>query len=146
MPSKSPILNKIADYLARRDHSIDEIKKKLEQKNYDPQDIQSSLEIAQNNGWFLNPQELSKKVSLSLAHKNRSHFFINQYLKDKGLPETPFDESQEELAIKTQLLKKFKKTCGFKQNEYHKALQFLSHKGFYSETCLKVIGSPYEEL
>lgn len=142
MSSKPPILDKIADYLACRDHSVEEVRRKLEQKKYSPYEIQRGLEVAQSKGWFLTPQELSEKVNFSLAQKNRSYFFIIQYLKDKGLPKINFDESQEEQAIKNQLLKKFKKAHGFKSEEYMKALSFLSQKGFNAETCLKVIGSP----
>lgn len=147
MSSKELILNKIADYLARRDHSVQEIKEKLAQKKiYDPQEIDEALQIAQDKKWFLPEEELAQKVARNLYTKYKSHFFVQNYLRDKGLPTVAFSEENEENSIKSVLRKKFGSHFNLDYEKKQKALRLLSGRGFNPELCYKVLGQYHEEL
>lgn len=147
MSMKESILNKIADYLSRRDHSVKEIQEKLAQKKiYDPLDIEVALERAQKMKWFLPAEELAEKVYHSLARKNKSFHFVQNYLIQKGLPQIDFQEDLELSAIKTVLRKKFKTSKITKYDDKIKAFGLLSQKGFEKEVCEKAIGQFNEEL
>lgn len=141
MSTKESILNKIADYLARRDHSVLEVKEKLAQKKiYDPEEIEIALKKAIESKWFLPEDELAEKVARSLALKNKSQYFISNYLREKGLPQVNFDEDTETQAVKNFLSKKFKDYHNLSYEDRQKALRQLSGRGFSAEICYKVLG------
>jgi SOS response regulatory protein OraA/RecX len=145
MSAKESILNKIADFLARRDHSVKEIQEKLAQnKIYEPQEIADAIKIALEKRWLLPEDELAEKVAQSLAIKNKSYFFISNYLEEKGLPRIPFDESMEIMAIERCLSKKFKNYKNLSLEDKQKALRLLSGRGFEAEICYKVLDHTFE--
>ncbi len=142
MSSKESILHKIADYLARRDHSVKEIKEKLAQKKiYEPEKINEAVQKAIDQKWFLPDDELSAKVARSLTLKNKSYFFIINYLEDKGLPTVEFSEEIEIQSIQNYLIKKFKAYQNLDFEDKQKAMRLLSSRGFQRETCYKALGS-----
>lgn len=141
MSTKESILNKIADYLALRDHSVKEIKEKLAQKKiYEPEKIEEAIQKAIDQKWFIPEHELSEKVASSLALKKKSYSFILNYLKEKGLPPVDFAEDVEVKAIQGCLIKKFKNPQNLDYEDKQKAMRLLSSRGFDQETCYKVIG------
>lgn len=141
MTTKESILNKIADYLARRDHSVQEIKEKLAQKKiYDPEDIENAIQKAIDQKWFLPEDELAEKVANSLLLKNKSHYFISNYLREKGLPQVHLAEDGESEAIKKYLTKKFGDYTNLTYEARQKALRALASRGFNAETCYKILG------
>lgn len=145
MAHDASILNKIADYLARRDYSVKEIEEKLAQKkNYDPDKIKEALEKAIQDKWFLPEDELAEKVANSLAQKNKSYYFISNYLKEKGLPEVTFSEDLEAKAISRCLTKKFGRYSALSPEDKQKAMRLLSSRGFQKEICYKVLDLNYE--
>lgn len=145
MPAKESILNIIADYLARRDHSVQEIQEKLAQKKiYDLDEISEAIQTAKNKKWFLPEDELAEKVARSLALKNKSYFFISNYLKDKGLPSIPFDEEMETMAIERCLIKKLGPIPNLSPGDKQKALRLLSGRGFNAELCYKILDHNFE--
>lgn len=145
MSAKESILNIIADYLARRDHSVQEIQEKLAQKkNYDPQEIADAIQKAKDKKWLLPEDELAEKVARSLALKNKSYFFISNYLEEKGLPVIPFDEDTEIMAIERCLTKKFGNRHNLSLQDKQKALRLLSGRGFKAELCYKVLDHNFE--
>ena len=141
MSTKESILNKIADYLARRDHSVQEVKEKLAQKKiYDPADIDKAIKKAIDQKWFLPEDELAQKVAHSLAQKNKSHYFIINYLREKGLPPVEFSQETEIETIENCLRKKFGNYRNLSFDDRQKALRLLSSRGFSAESCYKVLG------
>ncbi len=140
MPPMESILNKIADYLARRDHSVKEIQEKLAQKQiYDPAEISEAIQKAIDNKWFLPEEELAEKVARSLYLKNKSYYFISNYLKERGLPKVPFSPDKEASAIGKCLAKKFGNYTSLNFEDKQKAIRLLSSRGFQKEICYKVI-------
>ncbi len=147
MSTKESILTKIADYLARRDHSILEIQEKLAQKKiYDPEDVDAALQNAIAQKWFLPEGELAEKVARALNSKNKSHFFILNYLQAKGLPPVPFIEEHELKAMERCLQKKFKNFTNLNITDKQKALRMLASRGFKPELCYKIVDQTFEDF
>ncbi len=139
------ILNNIADYLARRDHSVKEIEEKLAQKQiYDPEEIKEAIQQAIDQKWFLPEDELAENVARSLSLKSKSHYFITNYLKEKGLPVVEFSEDNESTAIRRCLIKKFKNHQNLSFEDKQKAMRLLSSRGFHKETCYKILDQNFE--
>lgn len=148
MTTKESILNKIADYLARRDHSVKEVKEKLAQKKiYDPKEIDEAIQKAISQKWFLPEEELAEKVAKNLSNKRKSYFFTLNYLKKKGLPRVEFTEEFEINAIEKCLRGKFRDLQNLSFEDKQKAMRMLSNRGFQKETCYKVLGglNPHPE-
>lgn len=142
MSSKESILNKIADYLARRDHSPKEIQDKLEKKKiFASDEILLALQKAKDAGWFLPEDELAQKVHNYLVRKGKSYRYIQQYLKNKGLPSTDFDRLEEVQTITRQLEKKFQSFKNLEYDDKQKALRSLTQKGFDLGCCFEVLNN-----
>ncbi len=140
MSSKESILHKIADYLARRDHSPKEILDKLERKKvFTTNEILSGIKKAQDAGWFLPDDELALKVHAHLVRKGKSHKYIEQYLKTKGLPSTAFDRSEEVQTIRRHLEKKFQTFANLEYDDKQKVLRSLAQKGFDLSCCYEAL-------
>lgn len=140
MSSKESILHKIADYLARRDHSPKEILDKLERKKlYSQEEILLGLQKAQEAGWFLPDEELALKVHAYLVRKGKSHKYIEQYLKTKGLPPTAFDRQEEVQTIRRHLEKKFQTFSNLEYDDKQKVLRSLAQKGFDLNCCYEAL-------
>lgn len=140
MSSKESILNKIADYLARRDHSRKEIETKLEQKKiFDKNEIQIALQKAQAAGWFTPEDELAKRVHEQLVRRHKSHKYITQYLKEKGLPPTTFSATDEKQSALYHLQKKFKNLDNLSYDDKQRALRSLAQKGFNQGICFEIL-------
>lgn len=140
MSSKESILHKIADYLARRDHSSKEILEKLERKKiFTREEILEGLQKAQEAGWFLPEDELSEKVHAHLVRKGKSFKFIQQYLKNKGLPSTEFNREEEVQTICRHLEKKFQSFSNLEYDDKQKVLRSLTQKGFDLSCCYEAL-------
>ena len=132
-------LNKLADYLARRDHSTLELTSKLRQKGYSQEIINWAVNEAEERRWLSDPYELSERVSATLHRKDRGILYINRYLQEKGLPpvEKDFDlERQKALRV---IERKLNKVGNLSYAEKQKAYKYLSYRGFDDETTKKVI-------
>jgi regulatory protein len=135
-----PIKNKLMDYLARRDHSELELKRKLK-KNYEPQEIEEALEWARQNKWLPEPENISVKVADTLHRKYKGIHYINQYLREKGLPTVGRNDEVE--LEKARHLIKNKASSVRRRADKQKMIRFLVSRGFDSEIIRKVI---HEEL
>jgi regulatory protein len=134
-PSKKkfhmPIKDKLMDYLARRDQSELELKRKLK-KNYSPEEITAVLEWARQHKWLAEPETISQKVANTLHRKYKGIHFINQYLREKGLPSVGRDGEVE--LEKARHLVKNKSS----KKDKNKLIRFLASRGFDSEIIRKV--------
>jgi regulatory protein len=135
---KLPATTKIMDYLARRDHSEKELRKKLSEF-YTAEEIHEAIEIAKDKKWLASTDSellaFSEKVAYALHRKKKGIIFINHYLREKGLPPVKRDEAIElEKAKKLLKIKKFEL-----QKARDKAKRFLASRGFDFETIGKTI-------
>lgn len=138
---------KVMDIVARRDHSEKELRQKLRDKfseEDDSQDIiDEAIEFAKDNRWLGDPVDLAHRLAEMLHRRNKGIYYINKYLKEKGLPAVDVDrqiELEKALAI---VKNKFEENHKFSREDKAKVGRLLASRGFDSETVRKVI---YEKL
>jgi regulatory protein len=138
---------KVMDIVARRDHSEKELRQKLREKFSDEEDsqgiIDEAIEFAKDNRWLGDPVALAHRLAEMLHRRNKGIFYINNYLKEKGLPAVEVDrqiELEKALAI---VKNKFEENHKFSREDKAKVGRLLATRGFDSETVRKVI---YEKL
>jgi regulatory protein len=165
---------KVMDLVAMRDHSELELRqklkeyfrrniqyrKKLAQKaNRDFTDdseanrqeiaeaIEGAIQFARDQKWLGDENVLAGRMANSLHRKNKGIGYINNKLKQKGLPTVTTDRDLELEKALTLVKNKF---SGFsalsydeKRKEQARVARFLAARGFDPDTVRKVI---YEEL
>lgn len=131
-PIKTPWV-KAMDYLARRDHSEKELIEKLSQ-HFEEAEVLPVIEEVKERGWLLPPDELSAKVTENLHNKNKGYHYIQQFLRKKGLPETPKDP-QRELEKARDILER----RGGSDLPTKRLASLLKNRGFDTETIGKVV-------
>lgn len=129
MKYKMSAQEKTMDYLARRDHSEKELRQKLK-KHYTPEEIEDALEKCKT--WLRPPEQLSEVTAHALHRKRKGLYFINQYLRKKGLPSVKKDKDVELQKAQKILQTKYSKNLAPEQ--LSKARRFLMSRGFDSET------------
>lgn len=131
-PKKTPWV-KAMDFLARRDHSEKELREKLA-RDYDDDEIETTIQEVKERGWLLPPEELSEKVTNELHRKRKGHLYILNFLRQKGLPEVPKNpEIEMEKAL--QILESKMKDPGDTQ----RTVSLLKNRGFDTETITRVL-------
>lgn len=135
------------DLLARRDHSEKELRKKLREKFSDEDDgleaVEEAIAYAKDNNWLGDPSILAYRMADMLHRRNKGIHYINQYLKEKGLPSVETDrdlELEKALAI---VKNKYDEDYDFTREDKARVGRLLASRGFDSETVRKVI---YEKL
>lgn len=138
---------KVMDMIARRDHSEKELRTKLRDKFSDEDDvgdiIEEAIEFAKDNRWLGDPVDLAHRLADMLHRRNKGIYYINNYLKEKGLPAVETDralELEKALAI---VKNKYDEDHKFSREEKARVGRLLASRGFDSETVRKVI---YEKL
>lgn len=134
---------KIMDYLQRRDHSEKELRLKLKKFDYPATEVEAALTWVKEHNYLMNPQELSKRHTERLQRQKKGRRYIQQYLKEKGLPpcEIDFDtELHNAIGLAKQISAK-NATLDRKLRE--KIGRKLLARGFTPDIVRKVI---YEEL
>jgi SOS response regulatory protein OraA/RecX len=136
---KKSALEKIVDYLSIRDHSENEIRTKLSRNEFEPEEIEDSIELAQEQGLILEPKKLAENVSEQLNRKSKGILYINQYLESKGLPCVPADWELEFAKAKTLILKRFSKNPPYTIEEKQDIYRYLTNRGYADQTVNQVI-------
>jgi regulatory protein len=134
---------KIIDYLQRRDHSEKELRLKLKKFDYSNEEVETAMAWVKERNYLANPLDLSKRHTERLQKQKKGQKYIQQYLKQRGLPLYPIDSDSElhnavelakQIAIKNDTLdRKIREKIGRK----------LLSRGFAPEIVRKVI---YEKL
>lgn len=135
--------NKMMDYLAQRDHSEKELRKKLKDKDFTPEEIDVAIEFGKENGWIPNSTEslqaLAEKVAGTLRRKGKGPLYINHFLKEKGLPPVQSQPDEELEKARELAHNKFSDIENMDRKEKAKVGRFLISRGFNLETVRKVI-------
>lgn len=171
---KSYAKRKVMDLVAMRDHSELELRKKLkeyfrrnlqfrkraaqkdgreftedteENRQEIAEAIEAAIQFAHDNKWLGDETVLAGKMAGILHRKNKGIAYINNKLKEKGLPAVTTDRDLELEKALTLVKNKF---SGFealsfqdKRKEQARVARFLAARGFDPDTVRKVI---YEEL
>jgi len=135
---KKSALEKIMDYLSFRDHSENEIRTKLDAKEYEADEIDEGIELAQEQGLMLEPKKLAENVVDQLNRKHKGILYINQYLESKGLPcVAPNWDLELELATELSL-KRVKKNPPYTIEEKQDIYRYFTNKGYADQTVNKL--------
>lgn len=128
---------KLMDLVARRDHSLKELRQKLSQ-HCDRETVEKTLQWAEEQNWLAPPQKLQTQVSEQLARRGQGIRRINQKLKSLGL-ESIKSTLDEELARAQQLVRnkwtaRDFQNLDFKETQKLKAkiMRFLATRGYES--------------
>lgn len=109
--------------------------------------IELAIEFAKDQKWLGNPEDLADKMARILHRKNKGISYINNYLKEKGLPPVLGDrdlELEKALALVKNRYSDFSElSFEEKRKEQARVARFLASRGFDSEIVRKVI---YEKL
>lgn len=130
------------DMLARRGHSELELRQKLS-RDYEPAEIDAAIQFAKESKWMTEPEELSERVSMELGRKKKGHRFINQFLKNNGLPPVSKDLDEEvrkaREIIDAKMARKLAKGIPFDYEEKMKLHRTLANRGFDDETIRQAL-------
>lgn len=131
-------LDRLAFYLARRDHSEKELRTKLGRK-FTSEVINQALESAKQQKWLKSPEELSELVAQALHRKHKGHVYIRRFLQKKGLPGLLPEETKELEKAQYLLKMKFGSIQDFDFEIKRKAYRFLAYRGFEDHIIKKVL-------
>ena len=131
-------LNSITWYLAKRDHSAHELRKKMSRR-HSPEAIEWALAEAKARNLLLDDHALAEQWAKSLARKKRSQQYITGYLRRHKLPPVTLDKEDELAKCRALLETKFGKSANFDREEQPKVIRFLRYRGFDGQTIKRVI-------
>lgn len=142
--------NKMMDLLARRDHSEKDLRKKLKDR-FTPEEIDQAIQYGKERQWIPDDETslltLAEKTAGAFHRKNKGILYINNYLKEKGLPSVDADPSLELEKALTLVKNKKLNFAGLDRKDAEKVKaklgRFLVARGFDMSVVRKVI---YEEL
>lgn len=92
--SLSDAKKKIMDFVARRDHSEEERRKKLSLR-CEPKIVDQAIEWAKEQNWLAQPEVLSEKFAEQLSRRGKGIRKSNQKLKELGLGAVKADKETE---------------------------------------------------
>lgn len=138
MTTESEAWNQALRLLARREHSIQELRQKLRNKGVESEWIDPLLERLLEEGW-LNEQRFAESFTRSRVARGLGPYRIRRELQEKGVPEVeiegamaPFSGGWFDLALEVKE-RKFgtERTEDFRERA--KQQRFLQYRGFTHE-------------
>ena len=144
--AKSTARNKMMDYLAVRDHSELELRRKLS-KHFEDEEIEKAIRFGKENKWIPNTPEalaeLSGRAAATLSRKKKGIVYINSFLYEIGLPEISADYEHELAKAKELIKNKYKVSKEAPRDERIKAeaklSRFLQSRGFQNSVIREVL-------
>lgn len=92
----TPCFDYAAAYLSTYPKTTHELQKKLKEKWFSDEDIETTIPRLEQSG-FLNDYLWAKLYSQSLARKGKTKFFISMKLREKGILKDLFESVWEEI-------------------------------------------------
>lgn len=135
---KNKALNKVAFYLARRDHSEKELYDKLKIR-FEKQTALQAIDAAKEMGWLKTPCELAQQIYRILNDKKKGELYIQNYLKKLNLPSVVIDESLEYNKGLSLLNSKFDEWESYTFEQKQKPVRFLQSRGFSHVVIKKLL-------
>lgn len=121
--SKKTLRDRLVGYLSRRDHSRRELERKLKPHAASPEEIQETIQWADDLQLLKPEAELSETFARWQHSRLKSHRQLQLHLRDKGLSAPPVDEELE-LKKALDLVRKWGKA------EPDKIYRRLAYRGF----------------
>jgi len=140
----SKALESLARYLAMRDHSETELRTKM-RRRFDLDVIEKALQFARDRDWLTPPEKMAQKATEELGRRKKSHRYIQNSLRKRGLPATRADSNDELEKIRQLLRSKFVELAELSYEEKAKAYRFLRYRGFEDSLIRKVLNEKHNE-
>lgn len=142
-PYRKPCQHRMMDFLAKRNYSEKELRQKLTRSyyQYTEDEINEAIQYAKDHNYLLPPEELSRRIALQLHQKNKGFLYINNYLREKGLPPVNKDSDLEIRKALDIIGRRFslEESNSISFDEKQKIQRQLYNRGFDLETIKKVI-------
>src|SRR4051812_24070668 len=90
----SKALESLARYLAMRDHSETELRTKM-RRRFELDVIEKAIQFARDRDWLANPEKMAERATADLGRRKKSHRYIQNNLRKRGLPATRPDSDGE---------------------------------------------------
>lgn len=135
---------KLMDLVARRDHSVKELRQKLLQR-CEPEIVDQVLQWAEQQNWLAPPEKIKNQIAEQLSRRGKGIRKINQKLKELGLDSVRADLEDEFEKAKRLVGAKWTTTdfkgLDFKEAQKLKAkvMRFLAARGFESAVISKIL-------
>ena len=137
------IRKKAMDFLARREHSEQELRRKLSARDYEAKDIDKAIHQLQQDG-LQSDQRFVEAYVNARFNAGVGPLKIRYELRQKGISDIQADENLEPLADQWDSLmaelrvRKFGESIPDSYNERMKQARFLQNKGFSPESVMRL--------
>lgn len=132
------------DLLARREHGISELSRKLVVKQFDPQLVEEAIEgLVRDN--LVSDERFCESMINSRLNRGHGPIKVRYELRNKGVPEHVVEKTMEELSpdwyqsLAGLIEKKYAGQLSRTPAERVKQVRFLSSRGFPHEMIYSVI-------
>jgi|GEM_PF-890336 len=153
--SKAPLTlseakKKLMDFVARRDHTEKELRKKLSLR-CEAGIVNKALHWAQEQKWLVPPDKLKTQFAKQLARRGKGIRKINQKLKELGLEAVKSDKSVELVKAKKLVLAKWSADdfagLDYKESQKLKAriMRFLITRGYETDIISLILKSEFKK-
>ena len=139
-------MHKAIDFLARREHSVQELQQKLLQRNYHIEDISNVVDyLIQNN--YLSDQRYSEALFRLRFNKGYGKYYIDNELRQKGISSAQINALHTEQVVDwtAQAALVYQKKYANKnidgQKEKAKRVRYLQSRGFSHDEIMTVLNT-----
>jgi SOS response regulatory protein OraA/RecX len=132
------LIDRIAWYLGRRDHSERELRTKLARFG-SVAEIDAAIDQARDRRWLLPPEELAAKIVDRLRRRNKSGAYIRGYLAQRGLPAPSLPSESEAPPALALLVKKFVAAGNWSWDDKRRAARYLVTRGFSNRVATEAV-------
>ena len=135
--------------LARREHSVLEIRRKLEQRKYAEEDVSRAIEQLQANN-LLSEERFTESYINMRKHRGYGPLRIEQELRERGVTQDVIDvfleknDEEWKLIMDQQYSKKYANKPAEDYAEKAKRAQYLQRRGFPLDWVFKL--SPVDDI
>lgn len=140
---------KLMDFVARRDHTEKELRKKLSLR-CDADVVEKTLAWAQEQNWLAAPEKLKTQFAEQLSRRGKGIRKINQKLKELGLETVKSDRDTELTKAKKLVLAKWSasdfESLDYKEAQKLKAkiMRFLIARGYESDIINTILKNEFK--
>jgi SOS response regulatory protein OraA/RecX len=140
----SRALESLARHLAARDHSELELRQKL-RRRFEKDIVDQALNFALERNWLLEPEKLAVRATEEFSRRKKSHRYIQDQLRRRGLPPTAANDDAELTKMRGLLQRKFGSAIDLAYEENAQAFRFLKYRGFQDALIRKVLNEKLDE-
>lgn len=133
-------LGKALQLLARREHTREELRRKLLDRGFEAGEVELALGRLQEMG-YLNDAELAQRLALRLSERGWGRRRLRWYLRRHGVPEEALQRALGGLASEEELARRaLRRRFGTGPFSSRRAASFLQRQGFDWTVIRRLLG------